>query len=188
MGVEWGSHPPRIATRNESEAWTSRSSGWPDLTRPAAALRTIAVQAPHVAHRVGHVGALRRVLAHRQGAVILCGDRLEADQGVERDHAVILDVHLYVRSDEIARVARSGGEASPGADDRRRFQSFARPGIAGIERCSLSIRSMNRSESARPRPSGSNVVACSGALERDGIPDHHNIGCRPRRRRGTRPN
>ena len=25
-------------------------------------------------------------------------------------------------------------------------------------------------------------------LERDGIPDHHDIGCRPRRRRGTRPN
>ena len=30
-------------------------------------------------------------------------------------------------------------------------------------------------------------MACSGAVE-EGIPDHHDIGCRPRRRRGPRPN
>ncbi len=30
-------------------------------------------------------------------------------------------------------------------------QGFARPGIAGIERCFLSIRSMSRSDSARAR-------------------------------------
>jgi hypothetical protein len=42
-------------------------------------------------------------------------------------------------------------------------QGSARPGINGIEGCCLSIRSTNRSDSARGRPSGSNVVACSGA-------------------------
>jgi hypothetical protein len=29
---------------------------------------------------------------------------------------------------------------------------------------------------SQARPSGSNVVACSGALERDGILDYYNIG------------
>jgi hypothetical protein len=47
----------------------------------------------------------------------------------------------------------------------------------------LSSRSMNRSDSPRARPSGSNVAATSCAVGRDGIRVRHNIGYRPRRKR-----
>jgi hypothetical protein len=51
-------------------------------------------------------------------------------------------------------------------------QGFGRPGIEGTETCFSSTRSMNRSDLLRARPSGSNVVACSCAGEREGNPDH----------------